>query len=688
MWLFLFLPLMWLQFHPTGSELHSLTYIYTAFNKPYERPGIHMFTAMGMLDGRMIDYYDSKTKEKVPKQEWMRERLDKEYWAKGTQSRQSKEQWFGVNIGILMKRMNQTDEGHHTLQWRHGCVIENGLTVPPQFKSGMDMYSYDGEDFLSFNDADSNWIAPVPEAELTKRKWDGVQVLKEYTKSYLEKECVDWLTKFMVYGEKDLKKASPPDVYVFARTSKKNSANNILTCMATGFYPKDIIMKVRRNGRVLDKDDGLQSTGIRPNDDGTHQIRMSVEILNSDSAEYICEVEHRATNMKETRIWDHEVKCDCTGGIIGGALGGLLVGVLLVGAAVFGVLMFMYVKRKGPFANRGRAKAANTPSAPTPIYKGSVAVPIPSVTAPLLAPNGAANGTGSVVAPITSVTTPLLAPNGAANGPPNGAANGPPNGAANGPPNGAANGPSNGTGSVAAPITSVTTPLIAPNGAANGPPNGPPNGAPNGPPNGPPNGAANGAANGSPNGPPNGTGSVAVPITSVTTPLLAPNGAASGTGNGPPNRAPNGPPNGAANGAANGAGSGPPNGPPNGAGNGAGSGPPNGTHNGAGNGAGSGPPNGTPNGAGSGAGSGPPNGTPNGAGNGAGSGPPNGTPNGPSNGTGGPPEQEGPAAKHQTDAAGDRQSQGSGDSGRGSDEDIVKSSSPPEANGASVQPVA
>ncbi|XP_029918940.1 major histocompatibility complex class I-related gene protein-like isoform X8 [Myripristis murdjan] len=553
MWLFLFLPLMWLQFHPTGSELHSLTYIYTAFNKPYERPGIHMFTAMGMLDGRMIDYYDSKTKEKVPKQEWMRERLDKEYWAKGTQSRQSKEQWFGVNIGILMKRMNQTDEGHHTLQWRHGCVIENGLTVPPQFKSGMDMYSYDGEDFLSFNDADSNWIAPVPEAELTKRKWDGVQVLKEYTKSYLEKECVDWLTKFMVYGEKDLKKASPPDVYVFARTSKKNSANNILTCMATGFYPKDIIMKVRRNGRVLDKDDGLQSTGIRPNDDGTHQIRMSVEILNSDSAEYICEVEHRATNMKETRIWDHEVKCDCTGGIIGGALGGLLVGVLLVGAAVFGVLMFMYVKRKGPFANRGRAKAANTPSAPTPIYKGSVAVP----------------------------------------------------------------------------------------------------------------------------------------ITSVTTPLLAPNGAASGTGNGPPNRAPNGPPNGAANGAANGAGSGPPNGPPNGAGNGAGSGPPNGTHNGAGNGAGSGPPNGTPNGAGSGAGSGPPNGTPNGAGNGAGSGPPNGTPNGPSNGTeGGPPEQEGPAAKHQTDAAGDRQSQGSGDSGRGSDEDIVKSSSPPEANGASVQPVA
>lgn len=91
-------------------------------------------------------------------------------------------------------------------------MVENGLTVPAQFKRGMDMYSYDGEDFLSFNDADSNWIAPVPEAELTKRKWDGVQVLKEYTKSYLEKECVDWLTKFVVYGQNELKQACKFDI--------------------------------------------------------------------------------------------------------------------------------------------------------------------------------------------------------------------------------------------------------------------------------------------------------------------------------------------------------------------------------------------------------------------------------------------------------------------------------------------
>ncbi|MED6295515.1 hypothetical protein CHARACLAT_032643, partial [Characodon lateralis] len=72
-------------------------------------PGLHEFTAMGLLDNRMIDYFDSDNQEKVPKQDWMRKHLEKEYWEKGTQSRKSKQQWFKVNIDILMKRMRQND---------------------------------------------------------------------------------------------------------------------------------------------------------------------------------------------------------------------------------------------------------------------------------------------------------------------------------------------------------------------------------------------------------------------------------------------------------------------------------------------------------------------------------------------------------------------------------------------------
>lgn len=92
------------------SERHSLTYIYTAFSKPVTVPGIHEFTAMGLMDDHVIDYFDSKTKKKEPRQTWMNKE-DKKYWDKGSQSRKSKQQWFKVNIDILMKRLRQNDTG-------------------------------------------------------------------------------------------------------------------------------------------------------------------------------------------------------------------------------------------------------------------------------------------------------------------------------------------------------------------------------------------------------------------------------------------------------------------------------------------------------------------------------------------------------------------------------------------------
>uniref|UniRef100_W5L7R0 MHC class I-like antigen recognition-like domain-containing protein n=1 Tax=Astyanax mexicanus TaxID=7994 RepID=W5L7R0_ASTMX len=183
------------------SNKHSLYYIYTGLSKDLDLPGIYEFTALGLLDDREIDYYNSKEQKKIPKQSWMMEKMQEDYWEKGTQSRKSKEQWFNVNMEILMQRMNHN---LHVLQWRHGCEIDesNGQV---KFLRGISEYGYDGSDFLSFNNSDRVWVAPVPAAEETKRKWDGVAILNQYTQGYLEKECVDWLTKFMEYGKESLR---------------------------------------------------------------------------------------------------------------------------------------------------------------------------------------------------------------------------------------------------------------------------------------------------------------------------------------------------------------------------------------------------------------------------------------------------------------------------------------------------
>ncbi|XP_005950248.1 major histocompatibility complex class I-related gene protein [Haplochromis burtoni] len=344
-----------------NSETHSLTYIYTALSKPVGLPGIHEFTAMGLLDDRMIDYFDSENQVKVPRQEWMRERLPADYWDIGTQSRKSKQQWFKVNIDILMERMRQNDSANpHVLQRMVGCEGETQPDGTLRFVRGKHMYAYDGDDFLSFDDKNGVWVAPIKEALLTKRKWDSVQVLKEYTKGYLENECIDWLSKFVYYGQKQLKQKSPPEVYVFAKKARVE-ANLILTCLATGFYPKDIIMRIRRNGRVLTADDGLTSSDILPNNDETFQRRDHVEILKSDLSKFSCEVVHEATGVDVTKTWEngdppegHE-----PGAPIAGVVGGLLALVALV-AGVVGLILYLRRRRRAN-DNQGSSNPAGTP---------------------------------------------------------------------------------------------------------------------------------------------------------------------------------------------------------------------------------------------------------------------------------------------------------------------------------------
>uniref|UniRef100_A0A672PDE4 Ig-like domain-containing protein n=1 Tax=Sinocyclocheilus grahami TaxID=75366 RepID=A0A672PDE4_SINGR len=287
------------------AEKHSLYYIYTALSKPVNQPGIYQFTAMGLLDDRQIDYYNSDGQRKIPKQQWMKEKMQEDYWEKGTQSRKSKEQWFNVNVDILMKRMRHNETDVHVLQWRHGCEIQKqGSEV--KFSKGIDEYSYDGENFLSFDDKESQWVAPVDAAVPTKKKWDNVPILNQYTKGYLEKECVDWLNKFRDYGDEELRKGSPPEVHVFAKRSTKDKSKLKLTCLATGFYPKDVMLTIRKYRTPLPEDE-IESSGVRPNQNETFQLRKSVVIKEDEKAEYDCFVFHKTLKGPIIITWGRQM---------------------------------------------------------------------------------------------------------------------------------------------------------------------------------------------------------------------------------------------------------------------------------------------------------------------------------------------------------------------------------------------
>ncbi|KAL0199108.1 hypothetical protein M9458_007648, partial [Cirrhinus mrigala] len=173
----------------------------------------------------------------------------------------------------------------------HGCEVEqDGDEV--KFSKGINEYGFDGEDLMFFDIKESQWVATVDAALPTKRKWDNVPILNQYTKGYLEKECVDWLNKFREYADEELRNSSLPDVHLFAKKTSDDKSKLKLTCMATGFLPRDVQLSIMKNDKNL-PDDEIESTGVRPNHDGSYQMRKSVVIKEEEKAEYDCSVQHR-----------------------------------------------------------------------------------------------------------------------------------------------------------------------------------------------------------------------------------------------------------------------------------------------------------------------------------------------------------------------------------------------------------
>ncbi|XP_064205077.1 uncharacterized protein LOC135262129 isoform X3 [Anguilla rostrata] len=292
-------------FATVQGEIHDLHYIYTALSKPISQPGIYQFTAMGIMNDRPIDFYNSEDKVKKPLQTWMEEHNEKDYWVKGTQSRRSKEQWFDVNIKILMERMHQNKSDVHILQWMHGCQVEKTTDGKLKFLKGFNQYGYDGEDFLSFDSKNMTWVAHVPAAKSTKKKWDDEPILSQHIKEYLETDCVHWLEKLLKYQELDFKTFSPPEVHLFSKKSTSPD-NCTLVCLATGFYPKDVTVDILKDGVPLAESDGVASSGVRPNGEHkeTYQLRKWLEIKASDTSQYSCRIHHRTLKIPIEEFWE------------------------------------------------------------------------------------------------------------------------------------------------------------------------------------------------------------------------------------------------------------------------------------------------------------------------------------------------------------------------------------------------
>ncbi|XP_038827556.1 H-2 class I histocompatibility antigen, Q9 alpha chain-like [Salvelinus namaycush] len=330
--------------HTASAVTHSLKYFYTASSEVSNFPE---FVVVGMVDGVQMVHYDSNSQRMVPKQDWMNKRTDTQYWERETGNVLGSQQSFKVGINTLKQRFNQSGgTGVHIVQKMYGCEWddESGVT------EGFNQYGYDGEDFVAFDLKTKTWIAPTPQAVITKHKWDRNIGYNENMNNYLTQTCIDWLKKYLDYGKSTLMRTVPPSVSLLQKTP-----SSPVTCHATGFYPSGVMVVWQKDGQ--DHHEDVENGEILPNDDGTFQKSTHLTVTPEEwkNNKYQCVVQ--VTGIKKDFIkvlteseiqtnWGKTNRGANDPNTVGPAIG-VAVALLVVVVAVVGVVIWKKKSKKG-----------------------------------------------------------------------------------------------------------------------------------------------------------------------------------------------------------------------------------------------------------------------------------------------------------------------------------------------------
>ncbi|XP_068855727.1 class I histocompatibility antigen, F10 alpha chain-like isoform X2 [Aphelocoma coerulescens] len=272
----------------TTKVLHSLRYLHVAVSEP--GPGVPQFVSVGFLDGIPFTRYDSERGRKVPLTPWMEKGAEPGYWDSETELCKGHQQVYAVNLERARDRYNESRD-LHTLQRVYGCdLLSNGSV------RGFSRYGYDGRDFLSFEPGSQGFVPADGAAQVTTRHWNNDGVMVEELTNYVEHSCLEWLQKYIGYGQEALERKEPPDVHV---SGKEEFGTLILSCYVYGFYPRPITVSWMKGDEIRDQE--TEWGGVVPNSDGTFHTWARIEARPEEREQYQCRVEH--SGMPEPGIF-------------------------------------------------------------------------------------------------------------------------------------------------------------------------------------------------------------------------------------------------------------------------------------------------------------------------------------------------------------------------------------------------
>ncbi|XP_066523366.1 zinc-alpha-2-glycoprotein-like [Hoplias malabaricus] len=325
------------------GDKHSLFYLFTV-HSDLSVNNTYQFSVETLLDDTQLDSYSSRDGIRTPKQSWVKE-IEEREWRTGTEKLKLDGDLLNEFLNKQMKFSGHDPSERHVLQWRLGC---EGETLPDGSVSPLNCINdlhYDGEDLISYNWALRKWTVSASQSSDLEKRWNNENTYLHSAVNQKCEDCVKWLRIYLPYVP-TVTKPTVPDVYVLKKKSQTESSRLTLTCLATGFYPKDLKMRLRRFTTSL-PDHLLTSSGVRPNGDGTYQLRKSLDVQEEDTAGYDCYVEHSSFNVSVIKPWErkHSDSSGVNGVMIGAVVGAVVVVVLEAVVCVF-IVYKQRVKRR------------------------------------------------------------------------------------------------------------------------------------------------------------------------------------------------------------------------------------------------------------------------------------------------------------------------------------------------------
>uniref|UniRef100_A0A3P9D711 Major histocompatibility complex class I-related gene protein n=1 Tax=Maylandia zebra TaxID=106582 RepID=A0A3P9D711_9CICH len=232
-------------------------------------PNVPEFIGVMVFDGIQTGYCDSSNKTLKPQLDWAKKILQTNPEQLEWYTQKCFEDQPNVFRGHIFRwkqRFNQSG-GVHVIQRISGCEWdENTDSV-----NGVLKYGYNGEGFLEFDMKTLTWIALKPEADMIKLKWDADRSRIIKNKDFLTKICAEWLKMYVDNGKRSLHRTVLPSVSLLQKTP-----SSPVSCYAAGFYLDKAVMFWRKDGDEIH--DGVEKGDILPNDDGTFQIIVDLNV--------------------------------------------------------------------------------------------------------------------------------------------------------------------------------------------------------------------------------------------------------------------------------------------------------------------------------------------------------------------------------------------------------------------------